>query len=225
VAIDFTSSNGAPSLPHSLHHQSDAGYNDYEETLLAIGSAIGPYSSNEHSVWGFGAKFPPDTTVRHLFQCGPRPKVVGTQGMLDAYHSVFRSDFIMSGPTVLLQVLQAAAIQAKKQHSHMANTLPTPDLRYTVLLIVTDGLADEFEETQRRLAVYSAMPLSVVVVGVGRSADFARMHRLCDGPAGGRSSATFVEYRAHQHDPASLGASALQRVPAQVCAYMHFKGF
>jgi hypothetical protein len=227
MAIDFTSSNGAPNLPHSLHHQSVEGYNDYEETLLAIGSAMGPYSSKEYCVWGFGAKFPPDTTVRHLFQCGQQPKVVGTQGVLDAYHSVFRSDFIMSGPTVMLQVLQAAAIQAKKQHSHMANTLPTPDLRYTVLLIVTDGLADEFEETQRKLAVYSSMPLSVVVVGVGRSTDFARMHQLCDSLVGGgmRSNATFVEFRSHQHDPASLATFALQRVPTQVCEYFYRRGF
>jgi Copine len=225
VAIDFTSSNGAPNLPRSLHYQSSAAYNDYEEAMLAVCSAMDPYSTKEHSCWGFGAKFPPDPVVRHLFQCGPT-KVLGTQGVLAAYKSVFQSDFIMSGPTVLLQVLQAAAIQAKAQHVHMANTLPTPDLGYTVLLIVTDGMADEFEETHRKLNVYGTVPLSVVIVGVGQSADYTRMHYLCNATAAGsRPIATFVEFRSHQHDPTSLGRAALQQIPSQVCEYMARRGF
>jgi Copine len=228
VAVDFTSSNGAPNLPRSLHYQSTAAYNDYEEAMLAVCSAMDPYSTKEHSVWGFGAKFPPDNVVRHLFQCGTtaNTKAVGTQGVMAAYKSVFQSDFIMSGPTVLLQVLQAAAIQAKAQHVHMANTLPTPDLGYTVLLIVTDGMADEFEETHRKLNVYGTVPLSVVIVGVGRTADFTRMHYLCNTTAAGsRPIATFVEFRSHQHDPASLGRAALQHIPSQVCEYMARRGF
>lgn len=97
-------------------------------------------------------------------------------------------------------------------------------LRYCVLLIVTDGLADKFEETKRKLAVYSEMPLSVVIVGVGRS-DFKSMHRLCQPIGSARHNTSFVEFRQHQHDPSALGAAALQEVPAQLCEYMRLRGF
>ena len=224
VAIDYTSSNGAPSQSHSLHYQSSA-YNDYEEAILAICTAIDPYSSKEHSVWGFGAKFQ-DNVVRHLFQCGPTSKVIGTQGVLDAYRSVLQSEFVMSGPTILHPVIQAAARQAREHHTRMANTLPSPDLRYTVLLILTDGVANEFEETQRKLAVFSPMPLSVVIVGIGATTNFSKMHQLSQCPRGAyRPNTTFVEFRTHQHNPSNLGAAALQHIPNQLCDYMRLRGF
>jgi len=231
VALDFTSSNGDPREEGSLHFSSGDTYNDYEETILAVGRAIALYSkSQEYAVWGFGAKF--GGTVRHLFQCGPQPKVRGVDGILDAYRSVFHSDLIMSGPTVLMQVLQAAAVQSKRIHDCM-----TPSsLRYNVLLIVTDGLADEFDETRRKLAVYSNLPLSVVIVGVGHS-DFRLMYQIgrpttlsaSDGGGGSHSTprhnTSFVEFRRHQHDPTSLGEAALRDVPSQLCEYMSMRGF
>jgi hypothetical protein len=65
-------------------------------------------------VWGFGAKF--NDIVRHIFQLGPSSTVSGDEGVLEAYKSVFRSDLVMSGPTVFLQVIQAAALRARKYH-------------------------------------------------------------------------------------------------------------
>jgi len=225
VAIDFTSSNGDPRLERSLHYQCEDTYNDYEETILAVGKAIDAYSkTQEHVVWGFGAKF--GGNVRHLFQCGSDPTVKGVDGILSAYQSVFHSDLIMSGPTILMQVIQAAAVKSKRLHDQM-----TPNsLRYNVLLIVTDGLADEFEETRRKLAVYSEMPLSVVIVGVGRSSDFRTMYQLSYPSASGgagrtRRNTSFVEFRKHQYDPAALGQAALRDIPAQLCEYMARRGF
>lgn len=118
VAIDFTSSNGNPLQPGTLHFQSDEALNDYEETITAIGNAVGKYNaSSEYCVWGFGAKFG-DGVVRHLFQCGQNQTVKGVQGVLDAYRSVFRSGGIyMSGPTVFVKAIQAAAVRARKHVS------------------------------------------------------------------------------------------------------------
>lgn len=88
--------------------------NDYEESITAIGNAIDKYNtSSEYVLWGFGAKFH-DGVVRHLFQCGPNPTVQGVDGILEAYKSVFRSGGIyMSGPTVFVKAIQAAAIKAR----------------------------------------------------------------------------------------------------------------
>ena len=93
--------------------------------------------------------------------------------------------------------------------------------RYTVLLIVTDGIPTPgaIEETKRKLGVYGSVPLSVIFVGVGRS-DFSVMHQLCNGDFGQRRITTFVSFRQHQYDPTVLGKAALTNIPNQVVEYM-----
>ena len=118
VAIDFTSSNGDPYKPGSLHQLLDDNnnaLNDYEEAIQVVGEALSEYStSQEFAVWGFGAKY--DGEVRHLFQCGETPTTHGVDGILKAYRSVFTTDFIMSGPTMYDPVLRAAAGKARACH-------------------------------------------------------------------------------------------------------------
>jgi Copine len=145
--------------------------------------------------------------------------VKGVDGILSAYQSVFASDLIMSGPTVFTQVMQAAAAKAKRNHDTIRQ-----NPRYTVLLVITDGIMDNFDETVERLNVYSAMPLSVIFVGVGRS-DFAMMYQLCQSRSEpSRSIATFVEFRQHQQNASSLGEAALCNIPIQLCQYMQLQG-
>jgi Copine len=218
VAIDFTSSNGNPARIDSNHHHDGHSLNDYEETITVIGAALSKYNEcNDYTVWGFGAKF--GGVVRHIFQCGPTATVKGVDGILSAYQSVFESDLIMSGPTVFTQVLQAAASKAKRNHD-MIRQNP----RYTVLLVITDGIMDNFDETVERLNLYSSMPLSVIFVGVGRS-DFARMYQLCQSRSeSSRSIVTFVEFRQHQQNASSLGEAALCNIPIQLCQYMQLQG-
>ena len=208
VAIDFTSSNGDPRIPGTLHDQSAYTMNEYETTILSIGNAVATYSDSFYSVWGFGAKFNGDT--RHLFQCGQEARVKGVEGILRAYKSVFDSDLTMSGPTVFDQVIQAAAVRAKK---HQKQRTAATGHRYCVLLIITDGISQNMEETKRKLDFYCSVPLSVIFVGVGRS-DFFSMHNLCDG-----ENTSFVEFRKHQHNPTSLGRAALERIPNQLVHY------
>jgi hypothetical protein len=218
VAIDFTSSNGDPREEDSLHYQCDGSLNDYEETITAIGEALDVYSkTKDYSVWGFGAKFGGE--VRHVFQCGLTKTVNGVDGIITAYKSMFQNDLTMSGPTDFRSVIQAAAVRARKNHLSATEN----SVLYTVLLVITDGIMDNLQETQQKLAAYSEMPLSIVFVGVGRS-DFRQMHELC-GISGRRCNTTFVDFRRHQHDPSALGEAALQNVPAQLCEYMDMRGF
>lgn len=214
IGIDFTSSNGDPRIPGTLHDQSSKILNDYEECIMGIGSAIAKYSE-QCTVWGFGAKFAGQT--RHLFQLGNEKTVHGgVDGILEAYKSIFESDLIMSGPTLFDQVIQAAAARANKHKQ--AGRDP---LRYCVLLILTDGVTKDIEETKRKLNVYISVPLSVIFVGIGRS-DFSIMYALIQGQKGDlqRKNTTFVEFRQHQHDPMSLGLAALEELPNQLVEYM-----
>ena len=192
-------------MPGTLHDQSSYNMNDYQETIVAIGNAMSVYSDPFYSVWGFGAKFGDET--RHVFQCGPTAEARGVEGVLEAYKSVFESDLTLSGPTLFDQVLQSAAVRAN-QHKKAGYK------RFCVLLIITDGISQNMEETKRKLEVYRQVPLAVIFVGVGRS-DFKSMHALSD-----YSNTTFVEFREHQHDPTSLGKAALKDIPNQFVQYM-----
>ena len=117
----------------------------------------------------------------------------------------------MSGPTVFLNVLQASAVQAKRQHDQMSRGHP----KYTVLLIITDGIMATFDETLRKLRVYQQVPLSIIFVGVGRS-DFADLNNLCQACP---ENTTFVEFR-QQQTPSAFAHAALSQLPRQMSNYM-----
>jgi len=84
---------------------------------------------------------------------------------------------------------------------------------------------DNFEETREKLSVYSEVPLSIVIVGVGRT-DFRSMYALCESPgtAYTRQNTNFVEFREHQHDPRSLAQAALSELPRQISGYLGQNG-
>ena len=44
--------------------------------------------------------------------------------------------------------------------------------KYTVLLIITDGMINDMEATKAAIVAASAQPMSIIIVGVG-SADFS----------------------------------------------------
>jgi hypothetical protein len=156
-------------------------------------------------VWGFGAKY--EGEVRHIFQCGGNPTATNIDGVLQAYRSVFQTDLIMSGPTVISSVLRAAASRAKAY---------TPNsLSYCILLILTDGIVTDLPRTQQFIQSYKDLPLSIVMVGIGR-ADFTEMHKWNVCPAEVRGKFTFVSYRQYQYDSMALTREALQLVPFDI---------
>mmetsp|Transcript_5051 Transcript_5051/g.8670 ORF Transcript_5051/g.8670 Transcript_5051/m.8670 type:complete len:593 (-) Transcript_5051:755-2533(-) len=227
VAIDFTSSNGDPQKPGTLHFIRDGMSNDYIDAIESIGSAVEKYSkSKESPVWGFGAKFPSDVSpelaveelpVRHIFQCGEVESATGTPGIVDAYRYVFELGFHMSGPTVMLPVINAAAFRADKIHKD-----PSKQLKYTVLLILTDGVVNDLDSTKKFISNCRHLPLSFVVVGIGR-ADFTEMNEWNEQQPDLRGRFTFVEFRDLQFDPAALSKKALERLPEDVVDYFTCK--
>ena len=83
VAMDFSSKNGNPREPESLHHFHKQGreLNDYEKALTAVGSIVGRYDSDQlFPVLGFGAKIPPNPKINHCFQVGSEPELKGVSG-------------------------------------------------------------------------------------------------------------------------------------------------
>ena len=49
--------------------------------------------------------------------------------------------------------------------------------KYNILLIITDGVINDLQDTIDQIVNASRMPLSIIIVGVGR-ADFSAMDQL-----------------------------------------------
>jgi Copine len=221
VAIDFTGSNGDPRIPGTLHHIDPNTRNPYEQAIAANVSILLQYDSDKKvPVLGFGAKY--GGVVRHCFQCGPTPEADGLQGVMDAYKATFSSDLILSRPTVLNEVLEAAA---RKADASFKYALQRGVQSYTILLIVTDGAVSNVHATAECLNRVSISPLSVVIVGVGNE-DFKAMQFLddCADQSGTRDIAQFVAFNEHSHRSQSLTKATLEEIPRQLVQFFQGKG-
>ena len=108
---------------------------------------------------------------------------------------------------------------------------------YFILLIITDGIITDFEETKRSIIEASHLPISIIIVGVGNE-DFAAMDDLDSDDSLLRSGSLvakrdivqFVELRKFvqsngQWSKNLLAKEVLAEIPGQLLSYMKSKGF
>ncbi|XP_071903373.1 protein BONZAI 1-like isoform X1 [Coffea arabica] len=224
VAIDFTASNGNPRLPDSLHYIDPSGRpNAYQKAILEVGEVLQFYDSDKRfPAWGFGAR-PIDGPVSHCFNLNGSSnycEVEGIQGILAAYISALYN-VSLAGPTLFGPVITAAA--------HIASQAVTSDRRkYFVLLIITDGVITDLQETIDAFVKASDLPLSVLIVGVG-GADFKEMEILdadkerlesSTGRVASRDIVQFVPFRDVQSGEISVVQSLLAELPSQFLTYV-----
>ncbi|THG17996.1 hypothetical protein TEA_001391 [Camellia sinensis var. sinensis] len=96
-------------------------------------------------------------------------EVEGVEGIMAAYGSALRN-VALAGPTLFGQVINTAAEIAGRSLSQDSS-------KYFVLLIITDGVLTDLQETKDALVMASDLPLSILIVGVG-GADFKQMEIL-----------------------------------------------
>jgi len=179
-AIDYTGSNG------SMHDINSNEMNPYQTALSAVGQVLEPYDHDKRfSFFGYGAYknevFPPYFTV------GETEEVEGgVQGILDTYAET-RDEFELGDMGTarggdmdwrankgryycddFYQIINAIADKAEADmmikfppNSHL---LPTD---YYILFFVIDGDGFDMDGTIRALVRASALPMSIVLVGVG----------------------------------------------------------
>ncbi|KAG6646184.1 hypothetical protein CIPAW_08G175800 [Carya illinoinensis] len=173
VADDFTASNGNPQNPDSLHYiDPSSQLNSYQKAIMEVGKVIQFYDSNRRfPAWGFGGKTF-DGTISHCFNLNGSAgsfEVEGVEGIMSAYASALHN-VTLAGPTLFGQVIKRAAQIASKSVSYNSK-------KYFVLLIITDGVLTDLQETKDALVKASDLPLSILIVGVG-GADFGQMEVL-----------------------------------------------
>ena len=228
VAVDFTASNGKPTDPTSLHYRDPHGRpNQYQTAIRAVGDIIQDYDSDKQfPALGFGARIPPSGQVSHEFflNLTDNPFCAGMEGVLAAYNSSLHN-VQLYGPTNFSPVIRHVA--------QFANAYQADPTNYFVLLIITDGVITDLEETKGAIIAASQLPLSIIIVGVG-DADFTEME-LLDGDnqqksKGQRDIVQFVELKSfvqsdYSWDKERLAGVVLAEVPTQLCSWMSTHGF
>ncbi|KAM6454545.1 copine-3 isoform 1-T2 [Liasis olivaceus] len=225
VGIDFTGSNGDPRSLDSLHYISPNGVNEYLSAIWSVGMVIQDYDTDKlFPAFGFGAQIPPSWQVSHEFPLNFNPSnpfCNGIQGIVDAYR-VCLPQVRLYGPTNFSPIINhVARFAAATSQQRTAS-------QYFVLLIITDGVITDLDETRSAIVNASKLPMSIIIVGVG-GADFSAMEfldsdsgalRSRSGEAAIRDIVQFVPFRQFQNAPKeALAQSVLAEVPQQVVGY------
>jgi len=233
LAIDYTGSNGDPNLPDSLHHVVKGGrLNPYENVINIAGNVLEQYDTDKKfPVYGFGARVRDPSTgewtpVQHCFPVyGGGMEAAGVEGLLNAYRDCCKA-VMFSGPTLFAPLIGAAHYIANQNNCSQVHQ------KYTVLVIVTDGVINDMDVTMAQLIEASTQPLSIVIIGVG-NADFSDMRQLDsddkllrqNGKVAARDIVQFINYNETiAKGPGVLAQQILGEIPTQVLSFMEMKG-
>ncbi|KAG5541272.1 hypothetical protein RHGRI_021196 [Rhododendron griersonianum] len=225
VAVDFTASNGNPLSRDSLHYIDPSGrLNAYQQAIMEVGEVIQFYDSDRRfPAWGFGGRTY-DGSVSHCFNLNGGAgcvEVEGVEGIMASYASALHN-VTLAGPTLFGQVINTAAEIASRSLSYNSS-------KYFVLLIITDGVVTDLQETKDALVRASDLPLSILIVGVG-GADFKQMEILdadtgcrlesSTGRVATRDIVQFVPMREVHGGQITVVQGLLEELPGQFLTYM-----
>uniref|UniRef100_A0A673MGZ9 Copine-3 n=1 Tax=Sinocyclocheilus rhinocerous TaxID=307959 RepID=A0A673MGZ9_9TELE len=228
VGIDFTGSNGDPKSPDSLHYISPQGVNEYLSAIWSVGLVVQDYDSDKmFPAFGFGAQIPPTWQVSHEFPLNfnpTNPFCAGVEGVVEAYRMCL-PQVKLYGPTNFAPIINHMARFA--QQALQQNTAS----QYYVLLIITDGVITDMDQTRGAIVAASRLPMSIIIVGVGK-ADFTDMEildgddgrlRSIKGEPAVRDIVQFVPFRKFQNAPREmLAICVLAELPQQVMSYFRY---
>ncbi|XP_018596746.1 copine-3 isoform X1 [Scleropages formosus] len=230
VGVDFTGSNGDPRSPDSLHYISPQGINEYLAAIWAVGMVIQDYDSDKmFPAFGFGAQIPPTWQVSHEFPLNfnpANPFCAGIEGIVEAYR-ICLPQVKLYGPTNFSPIINHVARFAAQATQQKTAS------QYFVLLIITDGVITDLDQTRSAIVSASKLPMSIIIVGVG-GADFSAMEfldgddgrlRAPSGEPATRDIVQFVPFRKFQNAPKeALAQCVLAEIPGQVMAYFNMVG-
>ena len=217
--IDFTSSNLQPLDPNSLHYLG-GGMNDYECAIRACGSIVAYYDYNQlFPVYGFGAQILGENKTNMCFNINfqKNPEIYTIDNVIKEYHNCFRN-IILAGPTEFCPLIKKVNETIKKENN---------PLNYHILMILTDGIIVDQQQTIDALVQGSFLPLSVIIIGIGND-HFQEMVQL-DGDEiplidsrcvkRMRDLVQFVPFNKYKNDPKELAAQVLEEIPRQIMEF------
>ncbi|XP_008570952.1 PREDICTED: copine-2 isoform X3 [Galeopterus variegatus] len=167
-------------------------------------------------------------TVSHEFAINfnpTNPFCSGVDGIAQAY-SACLPHIRFYGPTNFSPIVNHVARFAAQATQQQTAT------QYFILLIITDGVISDMEETRHAVVQASKLPMSIIIVGVG-NADFAAMEfldgdsrtlRSHTGEEAARDIVQFVPFREFCNAAKeTLAKAVLAELPQQVVQYFKHK--
>lgn len=163
--------SGPSEDPDSLHFcgPGHSPLTAYQAAIKAITTTLAPYTSGYFPVFGFGAKpkeSGKDVPTSHGFACSGslrQAEVLGVNGVLGVYKSCLER-MTFSKPRRFAQIIAEAGRHASEFHKAL-------DQKYVVLLLLTNGVSEDMDQTIGEIIRASSLPLSILIVGIG-GADF-----------------------------------------------------
>ena len=133
----------------------------------------------------------------------------------------------LSGPTIFSHII-------KKTISNIKEVLEKKpkENHYYILMILTDGLINDMEDTIKCIVEGSALPLSIIIIGIGNQ-DFTNMEKLdgdeipledSDGNIRKRDIVQFVQFNKFKkinivNCGTDLAEEVLKEIPRQLEEY------
>ncbi|KAN0037632.1 hypothetical protein ACTFIV_002985 [Dictyostelium citrinum] len=178
-AIDCSSSNGEVSDSKSLHANVLGGsMSMYTEAILDIGGPIRSLTKHSIDALGFGAICPGETTISNCFPISLDNDHFEKEDEYDINNDIDDniSKLKMSEPTNFSDVIQFAIKKSTQVDNNQDNQ------KYFILVIFTDGLVSDIEETIKNVTASSSLPLSIIIVQIGKGSPstWVKMERLKD---------------------------------------------
>jgi len=220
IGIDFTKSNKPPNDPNSLHSYVNDQKNPYEKAILTCGKILEYYDYDLlYPVYGFGAVFNEETS--YCFNINyfgdKKPEIELVDKIIQVYHNCIQK-ILFSGPTYFAPIINKIISNIKEQNDPR---------EYQVLMILTDGIIQDMQNTIDSLVEASYYPLSVIIIGIGNT-DFAKMNQLDGdeiplisrkGIKRQRDLVQFVPFNKYEGDINKLVYEVLEEIPRQVIEY------
>ena len=223
VGIDFTGSNLDPSKPNSLHYLGSSN-NSYEIAIRSCGAILAYYDFDQlFPVFGFGGKFCGDNSVSHCYPLNMNPNdpnIQGIDGILQTYRNILGQTQLY-GPTYFHFIIDKVISLVKE------DVIAENKMNYTILMILTDGVIDDMDETIDSLVEASFLPISVIIIGIG-DANFTNMNILDaddeglvdkNGRKADRDLVQFVPFKNYSYNGELLAKQVLEEIPRQVIEY------
>ena len=224
IGIDFTQSNLSTNDPNSLHCLlKEKRPNPYERAIKGCGNILAYYDYDQLiPVYGFGAVIKGKYKTSMCFNINFKedPNIQNVDNIIKEYvNCMSKIDFAC--PTYFAPIINKIISDIKKDKDI---------LNYQLLLILTDGMIQDLDDTIEALVEGSFYPLSVVIVGIGK-ADFSKMEQL-DGdeiPLISKSGikrlrdlVQFVPFSKFELNEKKLSEAILEELPRQVIEYYTF---
>ena len=218
IAIDFTSSNGDPQESDSLHSLVNGSKNDYEVAIESCGNVLKYYDADQlFPVYGFGAILPDEEEVSHCFPINfnnEDPNIYLLENILKVYHDCLNK-ITLHGPTKFSPIIKTVIEDINNRNNLY---------EYQILMILTDGIIVDLDETIDQIVIGSFLPLSIIIIGIGDN-DFENMDILdgndeplisTDGIKRQRDIVKFVRFEDCRNDPEKISEEILDEVPRQI---------